>query len=66
MAGDTVKNSVMARIERLERMTKGGYAPVVLRAADGVFVRIDAQHAGEIWTQADVDSCEWTVIVIDV
>ena len=69
MAGDTVKNrnSVMARIERLERMTNGGYLPVVLRdAGDGQYIRVDAARAGEVWTRFDIDACTLTVIIIDV
>ena len=67
MAGDTVKNGIDARIERLERMTDGGYMPVVLRdAGDGRYIRVDAARRGEVWTRADIDSCTWTVIIIDV
>lgn len=62
-----MKSNITARIERLEKMTDGGYSPIVLeQVGDGKYVRVGALHAGEPWTDADIAACEWTVIIIDI
>ena len=67
MAGDTVKDAIKARIIRLERTSDSGYLPVVLEQTDdGYYIRVDALHHGERWTDADISACDRTVIVIDV
>lgn len=67
MAGDTMNNSIYARIERLERMTSGGYMPVIVRDnGNGTFTRLETNHKGEVLTRKQLDEISWTVIIIDI